>query len=361
MREPWIDFGKSLGILLVVVGHNPYVWLQHPEVYKIILSFHVPLFFSLSGATLNPEESLKSVFGRAASLIWVYVACALLSLPLVAGRGDAANASLFDLLLGILYGTGHTMHPGPLWFLPALALCLIFTWAVLQCFRLYLVGRSARRFACIAVFGLLVATLGTFAVSQFGFLITDSFGWGSCRSSGCFWSFDLVLVGSGFVIFGYALKAIFAANSDLASFRALFVIGVTFASSYLYFSPSVDIDSRRMIPLGGAVVVAALGVAFVFSLLKTIPVKNRIFLAIGSATLPVLASHQFIQKKVLIILSGDFNGAGFFEFVISVFCAVFVATVFNVLIAKKRVVGQIVFYPREFCFWRRFFNKGCVR
>jgi acyltransferase len=52
-RDHAIDFIKSIGILLVVLGHinSPFG--------KIIYSFHMPLFFIISGALLFGENSLK--------------------------------------------------------------------------------------------------------------------------------------------------------------------------------------------------------------------------------------------------------------------------------------------------------------
>ena len=44
-RVEWIDAAKGIGIILVVLGH---IWLIGPG-QKIINSFHMPLFFFLSG------------------------------------------------------------------------------------------------------------------------------------------------------------------------------------------------------------------------------------------------------------------------------------------------------------------------
>lgn len=45
VRENWVDIAKGIGIILVVMGHA-----NCPEIpHGIIYSFHMPLFFFLSG------------------------------------------------------------------------------------------------------------------------------------------------------------------------------------------------------------------------------------------------------------------------------------------------------------------------
>lgn len=44
-RENWIDVCRGVGILLVMLGHSG----TPPRLNKIIYSFHMPLFFTLSG------------------------------------------------------------------------------------------------------------------------------------------------------------------------------------------------------------------------------------------------------------------------------------------------------------------------
>ena len=51
-RVEWIDAAKGIGIILVVLGH---IWLIGPG-QKIINSFHMPLFFFLSGYVFHFER-----------------------------------------------------------------------------------------------------------------------------------------------------------------------------------------------------------------------------------------------------------------------------------------------------------------
>jgi len=54
-RIKWIDIAKAIGISFVVMGH-----LQNPEnINTFIYSFHMPLFFFLSGLTFKDGQIFK--------------------------------------------------------------------------------------------------------------------------------------------------------------------------------------------------------------------------------------------------------------------------------------------------------------
>lgn len=55
-RITWIDTAKGIGVLLVVLGHMPSI----PEVIRLwIFSFHMPLFFFVSGFCYNDSSTAR--------------------------------------------------------------------------------------------------------------------------------------------------------------------------------------------------------------------------------------------------------------------------------------------------------------
>jgi fucose 4-O-acetylase-like acetyltransferase len=50
--KKWIDIAKGIGIFLVIVGHSH----CPPFLQTIIYSFHMPLFFFLSGYTFHYDK-----------------------------------------------------------------------------------------------------------------------------------------------------------------------------------------------------------------------------------------------------------------------------------------------------------------
>lgn len=55
VRYNWIDWSKSIAIFLVIWGHVP----MQSETHTIIYSFHMPLFFLISGYLYNPKGTIK--------------------------------------------------------------------------------------------------------------------------------------------------------------------------------------------------------------------------------------------------------------------------------------------------------------
>lgn len=97
-----IDIAKGLGIICVVVGHcipdassgqimNPFL----RNVFHIIYSFHMPLFFFLSGLFIKPifsnKETIKFIKRRAIRLMTPYFCVGLAYLPFKALLSSFAN------------------------------------------------------------------------------------------------------------------------------------------------------------------------------------------------------------------------------------------------------------------------------
>ncbi len=63
-RNETLDIAKGLGIVLVVLGHNPVFREGAHWLYEAVYLFHMPLFFFLSGVTFRvgpPGERCSSV------------------------------------------------------------------------------------------------------------------------------------------------------------------------------------------------------------------------------------------------------------------------------------------------------------
>lgn len=75
-RILWIDIAKGICMISVIAGH-----LDAAEINNIVFSFHLTLFFILSGYTLKTDLSVKSASKRFARLMTPYfVTCAMIVL-----------------------------------------------------------------------------------------------------------------------------------------------------------------------------------------------------------------------------------------------------------------------------------------
>jgi len=125
-RLEWIDTCKGLGIFLVVFGHV----FQGHDANTFIYSFHMPLFFFISGFLFKVKEnSFKPFFKKKfRTIIIPYLSFAIISYLYWVFlerhfRQHDLMISIYEPLVGIFYGNGNNnwMQPNiPLWFLTCL-------------------------------------------------------------------------------------------------------------------------------------------------------------------------------------------------------------------------------------------------
>ncbi|MCX7755372.1 MAG: acyltransferase family protein [Anaerolineales bacterium] len=119
-RLPYIDIAKGIGILLVALAHNGTA-AYAPFLHHWIYSFHMPLFFFLSGLFFKPELSLPELLRRRFDsllkpfffgIFLIYFGAVFfdtMGIPVAWGR-----------ILKAMYGNGYYLDWVAMWFLPAL-------------------------------------------------------------------------------------------------------------------------------------------------------------------------------------------------------------------------------------------------
>lgn len=134
MRNLWIDYVKAIGIALVVYGHVarglfnariPMDESTHKLIDSIIYSFHMPLFFFLSGLLFR-ESLLKRgqpglIANKIDSLVYPYILWSLLqgAIEVLLGRWTNSGARIEDVL-SLLWAPRAQF-----WFLYALFLVVV--------------------------------------------------------------------------------------------------------------------------------------------------------------------------------------------------------------------------------------------
>ena len=119
-RVEWVDTCRGIGILLVVLGHC------NPPWSKYIYSFHMPLFFILSGYLFRQK---KNVLGYSKKImrryIFPYFILCFINLIIVTITEGGNNFRKY--ILGIVYSRGSAAwmpNCSPLWFLTCIAVAL---------------------------------------------------------------------------------------------------------------------------------------------------------------------------------------------------------------------------------------------
>lgn len=297
-RSRWIDAARGIGITLIVVGHNEGLWLAAPQAGRVIFAFHVPLFFAIVGATSLRPHTWRAAGRRAAALWLSYLAMCLLSLPLAPQRSD--YESLPRALLGILYGTGHTIQVSPLWFLPCLALTLLAVHAIDAARGRRpgevgaLWGDGAASLACAALGLVLMRALDPLALER-------RLAWGTLVHAGAPLNLDLVPLGAAFVFLGRLLRAL---TERCAAHRALLwsaaaACSAAFAALYLRTAPLLDLNLRVLEPGFPALAGAAFACTALLLLARGLEHTRAgaLAAALGTKTLIVLWLHAGLERR----------------------------------------------------------------
>lgn len=196
-----IDIAKGIGILLVVFAHVNYT----SPLLEYIYSFHMPLFFVLSGFVFNPKRySSFSDFlkRRVKNLICPYILFAFMSVLIecviiIYGNGFSVDTlkTLCDGMINILVSRGSAdFFNAPLWFV----LCL-FTIEIIYFFI------SKLRVNLIVTISMILIVLGWFLESEY-FNLFDN--------KSLPWSIDSALFALGF----YALGNLLSHKSKLCTY-----------------------------------------------------------------------------------------------------------------------------------------------
>ena len=115
-RLHYIDILKGIGIILVILGHS----CISGKVYVYIFSFHMPLFFFISGYLyINNNNFMNFVYKKIKTLLIPYICFAVITGIIYSLISN--NFDLLFLLEKILYLKGEVLQlDSPLWFLPCL-------------------------------------------------------------------------------------------------------------------------------------------------------------------------------------------------------------------------------------------------
>ena len=119
-RLPAFDVAKGLGIMLIVLGHSG---LQH-SMHNWIYSFHVPLFFFISGCFLNRSRGFFQTLGIESRrlLVPLFVTMAVGHLSLLAVfclSGSYQGPDVQEWIVKGILNTGEFLFCG-MWFIWAL-------------------------------------------------------------------------------------------------------------------------------------------------------------------------------------------------------------------------------------------------
>ena len=268
-RVAWVDMAKGYGIILMLIGH-----LHVNELMVWIYSFHMPLFFFVSGYLFSVKTSFldftaSKVRRMVIPYLFLYIPMLLADLWLA---GTLSWGQIFEDLRLNLVQQRHSA----LWFLG----CLI-----AMHFLFYPIVRFVRNRMAGTIISLLLGLVGVLF-------------WRNGINN-LFWNFDIALVAAPFFYVGYLLQG----KIDEASIRKLKVgryclillamliasVGIAHVNSYCFLGREIDLFESLFREEWISYTAAFVGIAFI--VLLSARMSIRFIKYIGEHSLLFYAWH----------------------------------------------------------------------
>ena len=296
-RIDYLDMAKGIGILLVIIGHISYV---SEPVRQYISTFHMPLFFVISGMLLlykkEEENNFRDfVVKRFHGLMIPYFICSACVLAIESIRIIWKDANTWENILRQLFQTLCLQGVSVLWFLPALFIGeLLFVLIRKHCSHL--------QTGIVLVIVCVVTYFGSGATQEY-FLQKSSIGAALCYdviSMALRNLFCVGLVGIGY----YFAKAILCRKFGRIV-ESLFAVGLLVLTGVVLIQNGA-VDLRGM-NLGNIVwflaggISGSAGVILLCRALEKLPIKflQRFLIFMGCNSLLIMVTH--LDFRVLYI------------------------------------------------------------
>ncbi|MFN3297859.1 acyltransferase family protein [Caldimonas sp.] len=298
-RSALIDVGKGLGILLVVLGHNPWFGDHLPWLDELIGTFRLPLFFFLAGVTFPAGRGVaETAWRRADALLKPYAVVVIAYALTHAARPDITVEST---LLALVYATGFTLVWVPLWFLPHLWLVSVGAAAYLRWLDPWLRSAGTRVAVLVAM-----AAAGAAVIHRFHNPVDDV----ACMhhvhfsadllACGLPFSADVLLLSGFFFLTGHHLRQ-GVWRLKLTPWRLGAAAGV-FTTLWFGFHQTLNFNFRSyghgLITPVQALAAIYLVLALCQGLARWEPLR-RLLAHAGRSSLFILMFHSPVQSKVL--------------------------------------------------------------
>ena len=312
----YVDMLKAFCIILVIAGHMGYT----PTKVKLLLYiFHIPLFFFLSGMTLNVAKYTSFFEFFVKKFKTIVVPCFLMNISVFSIKSFILQPQ-FILKIDIIYFikamiVADRMHIYyQLWFLNVLFL------AELVCYFAIKYSDTLYKYIIVFIVLVLFGSLGKKLYEMKFWLI---------------WSFDLVPYASIFILSGYVLRKNLATLQRY--FRKVYFLPVVAVSIIGgVYNTRVDLYYQQINSTSLYFVAAFFGIWASFILFKNIP-NIPILERIGGNTLIYYAYHSPIVLYILDIimeqLAGKYTGIFVSNYIIAI-VELFLAIILCELIAK---------------------------
>lgn len=317
-RIAWVDILRGIAMLLIVYGHIIIHCDKLSALNKYIVSFHIPIFFMISGFLFSVKSSIKYkdfIFKKFKRIMIPYFVFGFLFLiPFVLfgnGIGEMldreSEVNIFKNIFGIFYGNGHDgflRQNSSLWFLP----CIFVTQQIF-----YFVEKICTKYENGSK-KLLIYSLTAIFMLILGYI---SYSIPHIRLP---WGIDVAIVLSFFFAIGKIMNLLYNKWKD-KKYNILIGI-ILLIGGYILSAPNTAVACMNH-EYGNywlfviSAIVTSLGLIFLVQRWN----KNKILEYIGNNTIGILIFHKLIivlfQTKLGIISTNLLHGNIIIQVVLS--------------------------------------------
>lgn len=300
MRNQVIDIAKGVGILTVVICHNWILSHDRGEFSRVVFSFHMPLFFFISGVFFKPDLSFKNTFfSKASSLLKPYtvIIIALILVDLIRGKITGRLFNVYDALIKGLYSSTFTLDWVQLWFLSHLFTIFLFSWLLYRLVLKHLNSRNAQLLTILGLFYIGIQIINVFWVKYF-----DPFGINTMLYGknphflGLPFNIDILLVTAPIFLAGFLFsREILAFKFNHFLFWSSLLL---FTFLHYEFDYTMALHDRQYDQFFVTTCQMVTGIYLVFgsaALIAKVSMVSKILAYLGNASLFILIFHFYIQ------------------------------------------------------------------
>ncbi len=287
-RIEYIDIAKGIGILLVVLAHAD-ISLVSPYLHRIIYSFHMPLFFFLSGYFFNPTTPFWTLLKkRFNSVLKPYLFTILLIYTGYISFTNMRFPTAFGRIIKSMYATGHYIDWVQLWFLPSLFITSLFAYLFYRLVLIRINNHYVRWLILLTLQAIAIYFLDVFY--PFSIVVFGK----EYELYGLPYSLDLVFMSGFFYILGNEIREVFSERTFSKKWVLLGAGGGLILLTLL-FEQRIDFNTRLFESFSINTSEAILGIVFTLAISKQIDLRTtRLASAlkyIGQASLFILIFH----------------------------------------------------------------------
>jgi polysaccharide biosynthesis protein PslL len=311
MRNSTIDIARGIGILTVVLCHNWILYADEGELSNIVFSFHMPLFFFISGLFFKPNQAFEQLLtSKADSLLKPYFVVSI-GIILVNFIFQLVKHQSYDMtkeLAKTFYSSTMTLAWVQLWFLTHLFVIFIAAWVLYQAIFKFIKQPIMQYLVLFAIL-----LLGTSTIAMFWGKPINPFGLNALLFDdpklfmGLPFNLDITLVSTSFFLAGFFL------SSHLLNFKFNAVLTAimltTFVGLHFMFNETIKLHARVYGDFTICTLQIISGIYLVFalsSLCSQVNWLNKTLAYLGEASLYILIFHFMPQHLITGILQYHF-------------------------------------------------------